>query len=764
MPLAMKSSFPTMCTRFVHPPRPSLSGNVGWGVAVATLASAVAASCCCAATDCASPPRPAPPEFTAASLPSGVWVTEGRVTLEWAQPPGDTCGVDGYGEYWSASAGSCPAEVKDLEESPTTTTRLLPDGIWYYTLKSVDHSGQWSTDCARAGPFQIDRTPPGPPYALRSETHGVRRWSRSQVVDVLWDPPQELGSGVVGYAALISRGAPQRPEPNQELGPVLQFQFQTAVDGNDIYANLLSRDAVGLWGESPASLGPLWIDTVPPTAPGGFDSFPHVVSVPSAIQRVTVDWQPSTDATSGIRSYSVLWNSLPEAEPIGGLDSTSPTSTSPTLMNGKHWLHVAAMDHAGNRSETSHVGPFWIAVPPPDAPEIQSGSHGLGVCSSDCTIDVAWTLTNGAIAYSTLWSQTPDAVPDTLVDTVVRAGSSPCLQTGSWYFHLRAFNGAGAWSDATHIGPLLVDREPPPNPAELRSDTHAPDRWSAHSSIQVHWTATGDAMCGPVRYSLAFDRAPFGIPDAQGGTLETTGVSPELADGGPWYAHVRAIDAAGNASVLSTHLGPLWIDSAPPTVALVPLAEDGALVGGSDLEIEFTADDILSGVESVRVELSLDGGASFGEEIGRAVPPDATVAWKVPELDAPTARFRVTARDRAGNESSDQSDTDFSIRRSTGTPDQLPAAYALGPNVPNPFNPSTRLTVDLPQAGEVRVDVVDLRGRGVAVLLDGWQEGGRRQLQWDGRDSEGQPLPSGVYICRIRAGSFHASRKLTILR
>jgi hypothetical protein len=87
----------------------------------------------------------------------------------------------------------------------------------------------------------------------------------------------------------------------------------------------------------------------------------------------------------------------------------------------------------------------------------------------------------------------------------------------------------------------------------------------------------------------------------------------------------------------------------------------------------------------------------------------------------------------------------------TGGQEEHPSSYALYPNHPNPFNPSTTLTFDLPRAGEVKLSVVDILGREVIVVSDGQHAPGRYSVIWNGRDFRGGQLASGVYIARLTA-------------
>jgi hypothetical protein len=104
----------------------------------------------------------------------------------------------------------------------------------------------------------------------------------------------------------------------------------------------------------------------------------------------------------------------------------------------------------------------------------------------------------------------------------------------------------------------------------------------------------------------------------------------------------------------------------------------------------------------------------------------------------------------------------LSIRLDGGSP--VPKEFALGANYPNPFNPTTAFTVDLPVATDLRIEVVDLLGRSVAELLTGPQPAGSHRLTWNGLDRNGVAAPSGVYIIRLTSANFNASRKALLVR
>jgi hypothetical protein len=93
-----------------------------------------------------------------------------------------------------------------------------------------------------------------------------------------------------------------------------------------------------------------------------------------------------------------------------------------------------------------------------------------------------------------------------------------------------------------------------------------------------------------------------------------------------------------------------------------------------------------------------------------------------------------------------------------GFPD-VPVEFALGQNYPNPFNPATQLAFDLPEAANVRLAVFDVLGRQVALLADGGYEAGTHEVTWDASS-----MPSGVYLYRIEAGAYSATKRMMLLK
>jgi hypothetical protein len=85
-------------------------------------------------------------------------------------------------------------------------------------------------------------------------------------------------------------------------------------------------------------------------------------------------------------------------------------------------------------------------------------------------------------------------------------------------------------------------------------------------------------------------------------------------------------------------------------------------------------------------------------------------------------------------------------------------------NHPNPFNPLTTLKFTLAQDGFVSLEIYSPRGEKVAVLVTGRLESGDHEVRWDGRDTAGRQMPSGVYLAKLTTAEEIGTAKLVLVR
>ena len=94
----------------------------------------------------------------------------------------------------------------------------------------------------------------------------------------------------------------------------------------------------------------------------------------------------------------------------------------------------------------------------------------------------------------------------------------------------------------------------------------------------------------------------------------------------------------------------------------------------------------------------------------------------------------------------------FALPLAALTGQALPARFALGPNYPNPFNPSTIIPYQLAASSLVRLEVFNLLGQHIATLVDGERPAGFHTATWHATDATGRAVGAGVYIYRMTVG------------
>ena len=181
------------------------------------------------------------------------------------------------------------------------------------------------------------------------------------------------------------------------------------------------------------------------------------------------------------------------------------------------------------------------------------------------------------------------------------------------------------------------------------------------------------------------------------------------------------------------------VDLAPFASALGPLPDTiyvGYTEAGTDANI------LVAGVSPYRVE-----NVSF---VGDFQSRNWTALWGV-QLAGGTVINEGALPIRA----------QFAVPTATAldTPAETPDGFVLHPNFPNPFNPVTTLTYDLPQHAEVRLAVYDVLGREVAVLVEGMQPAGRHQVRLDAR-----AWASGLYVYTVEAAGQRQTRRMVLVK
>ncbi len=187
---------------------------------------------------------------------------------------------------------------------------------------------------------------------------------------------------------------------------------------------------------------------------------------------------------------------------------------------------------------------------------------------------------------------------------------------------------------------------------------------------------------------------------------------------------------------------------------------------GTELHLAYPAD-LISGVEVISAEATSDWSLQRNDQNGVL---KLAYAGTSPITDGGLIHLRFRLHDGASGASRLLIPTRFKLNEtdlteaigayatSTGTDDR-PLEFALEPNFPNPFNPTTQIGFTLDAGRQTTLRVYDVLGREVAVLVDGMLPAGRHQVAFDASQ-----LTSGVYMYRLQAGNQVRIGKMTLVK
>ncbi len=207
----------------------------------------------------------------------------------------------------------------------------------------------------------------------------------------------------------------------------------------------------------------------------------------------------------------------------------------------------------------------------------------------------------------------------------------------------------------------------------------------------------------------------------------------------------------------------IWFASAPDSGYSVDNIAPGApisfsaayLAGGVILEWDDAPE-----VDFQFYRIYRDTDPGFTPSQNNLIHETATSAWTDPTANPWGYYYKVTVLDHAGNEGEAGSPSDVTgVQNGT-----VPTRTALLGAVPNPFNPSTKLSFDIAAAGHVRLKVYDPAGRLITILVDGHREAGSHDVIWYGQDEKGRMSSAGVYLYRLEVGNYFETKRMTLVK
>jgi hypothetical protein len=362
--------------------------------------------------------------------------------------------------------------------------------------------------------------------------------------------------------------------------------------------------------------------------------------------------------------------------------------------------------------------------------------------------------------------------------------SSDLPENVNYYWKVKAIAGGGfeRWSTQTWRFTIEVNATPqitslPDTVAYedslyqcliLASDEDASDSLRFSFLIKPSWLAVSDTVGTlpipdfPPGHREVWPTAasPASI-DGQGVGLVLAGI-PRAKDVGDTLVSVQVSDGRGGTIVQTYTLHVLHVNHPPtPPLLLTPQNADTVALTFPSQEITFTwsRSHEVDVMDSVRYSFRLRGG-SLDSTVSTLKDTTLTLNFMARLAPNTSYKWHVGVTDGLVTVRSDTfvfhtSGTIVGVRDDR----QTPTTFALHPNHPNPFNPSTVIAYDVPKQSRVLLKIYDLLGKEVASLVDQLQVAGRHFVVF-----EATRLPSGVYFCRLEANGFVATRRMLFLR
>ncbi len=202
--------------------------------------------------------------------------------------------------------------------------------------------------------------------------------------------------------------------------------------------------------------------------------------------------------------------------------------------------------------------------------------------------------------------------------------------------------------------------------------------------------------------------------------------------------------------------GPNGLQNTPVLTAVTNARIEGTLHSKSQtaFEVAFFAND------ACRTN-GLEEGMQF---LGTTIAETDALGNAAFLFDAPENAEAVTALVTAPDGSTSEFATCLGATPTATDINESPGGYQLEQNYPNPFNPQTTIRFALPERQFVRLEVIDLLGRVVAVVALQDYTAGEHSVTWKGQDRSGRLVPSGIYLYRMQAGAFTQTRRMTLIK
>jgi hypothetical protein len=687
-------------------------------------------------------------------------------------------------EYADNSGFTGATEVSGLTDT-TYTLPLLAQGRWYWHVKAVDvalNESAYSTDWS----FTVDTDPPAVPTLVSPANGGS---INDDTPELVWNSSTGAHTYTLEYADNPGfTGAVEVTDLSDTL-----YTTPALADG-DWYWHVKAVDQA-LNESAYSTAWSFTLDTVPPGVPalispadGSFtsDNTPELT------------WSSSAEANTYTLEYA---DNAGFTGAIEVSDLSDTTYTPPALADGDWYWHVKAVDEALNESSYSTAWSFTVDTAVPSAPT------GLTAVPAHNKISLSWSNAPTDFHHTVImrsdwyagghdypeYNNPEGAYPsDTVGFDLVYSGAGTSL--------IDSIDIADTTRDIYHYAAFTVDNAG--NISAPSTGTRATSYWLGDVAgpgglndydglvyfqdlvilSNCYWTLDGD-----INYEPQFDIGPTDNGSASG--IPTTDDAINFEDlvifainfnaVAPLSKVVPLLAEGDNKGVLGLSLTTQDDPIAGEEFTVQVLLENNS---GAVKGIRFTIPYVDSQLEFIGVsqsdELQHSGYPVFfdgrvidnsvdvslvllgGETVIGGSGQIAELTFRLLNTDDLSLSFDLVDMRDGQNNPLPAAGNGWEYGQSA----ELPTEYKLNQNYPNPFNLQAKISYQMPEPGLVSIKIYNIRGQVVRTLVDEYKPAGYHYEIWDGKNTAGQEIASGIYTYRLEANGFNASKKMLLIK
>jgi hypothetical protein len=713
-------------------------------------------------------------------------------TYYWRVSAGNTLGFSAYSAFWRFTTGSVPSAPTLV--FPANGSIAQPVSLtlrWNSDIVAQRYDVQVSTDSTFSTFFLRDSLTTDTTHILPGLVFSTKYYWRVRGRNNLgwgsystrfdfttqFQPPvaptlQSPANGSTNTATTLTLAW-------NTIASATSYRLQVATSSN--FTTGIVLDDSLLTGTS-RSVGPLSNSTqyywhVSATNPGGTGpysttwNFTTIVSAPPAPTLVS----PADGATNVSLTPIVTWVAAPTATSyrvlvardsaftIIAFDDSTVASTSrqiPLLLSNTPYYWKVRGKNIGGIGPYSVQFRFTTTAAPPAPTPVSPADSATRVPRTPTFV---WTRVAAALSYQlqigTDENFTTVVINDSaIVDT---ARTTTAIPYGARLFwHVRSLNTSGP-SAYTAARRFTVMLEPPGGTTQLAPANNAT---LTNAVVTPRWTSA--LLAASYQLRLAYDTLMTNV--YLDTTVVDTAVDLRLVPNTATYWNVRGRNIEGSYGPV-TGVRRFNVGNVPPAppIPLLP-ADWDSLVSRTALLTWLGS----PGAIRYRVQMSLSLG------FGSLVLDDSTLTelqFRTPVLSSNLLYYwRILAKGTGPGWSAPS----VTRRYRTGTQitgvesdptAAIPSGFVLRPCYPNPFNPSTTLSIELSGGAFVSLGIFDMLGREVQTLVSEQMPAGVFTVRWNGQTANNEPVPSGVYFARLTATRgagtvYNAMQKLILLK